>query len=1043
MCTLRSRGARPIDGGGEDNEDKGQGMTLRRWLRSVAAMLAATVTIVLCAAAAAQAGTLSGTVSYGRDVNVIPTAGVTVTAVDVTTGRAAGSVMTDPLGGYALLLAGGDYDVTFSQPGERTQTFSNLSLGRDRTLDVTLVHEGWARFAGTLLDADGAPVSGADVTLGWPTRATDGAGRFDIYLPLGDYDVALAGAAWSFERPGYSLDEDVELELTLPPHVTTTGRLRTADGDPLAGAPVAIDRGLGQYDPSGGRGLLGGFANEAVAGVVTDRAGEFQLAGYPVAGGLVTAIPGDPRWGPTSGSRHSLVTGEPLVLTAPRMSFVSGTLSDPSGPVEGVLIEARGGGSAVTAADGSFSFWALDGGATTWIRQHADGSGWEGQAWLDLSGDPTLRLTLPATEQRVVRVYDGDGDAVAGALVERPNLSGSFETAPGLTIWFGYFDRAQATTDRSGQVVFPVLAPVRTSGGPGTITPPAGSELPNGQFTLDTLNTIVSLRGRPGKLTGSLSFEDETVSGGTATLEDGQSTTLDADGRFVFFAPEGTYALTLEWTSADGGAWSFMRRTAVGYPNAFFSLIATRQTRLVSVVDQNGAPIGGAQVRLPGYAAMTYSGTLRVEPPPTLSGAFGIASFRLPVTGWPDSGGATVTAPGYLPANVAVPRVAQWTSPVTVVLAPADQPPTVTLDVTPEPLVRGDWWSVARVAVQVTAEDPQIAALACAVDGVTRTFAQTRTATAFSGTFYVNTEGRHVASCTALDGGGRTGSAQRNVGIDLKNPAAPTLSTDRPAEDALSGWFRDSVTVSFADNGDPLLADSSAGSGVDPASVPAPVTYATSGAHRASGTVADRSGRSSAARSLTVKVDADAPSSTLTCPAGPVALGATAYARWADADGQSGLSGNAAGNLALDTSAVGSFTAEHTARDRVGHTTVSSCVYDVAYPFVWRGGIAAPPSLNAVAPGVRTLRVWFSIGGDHGLGILSRQSPLVAPIDCSSGRSSGPQTAASLAGPLVWDAATGRYALDWQVGVDLPAGGCAALRLVLDDGLTREALFAR
>src|SRR5207244_10432985 len=91
-------------------------------------------------------------------------------------------------------------------------------------------------------------------------------------------------------------------------------------------------------------------------------------------------------------------------------------------------------------------------------------------------------------------------------------------------------------------------------------------------------------------------------------------------------------------------------------------------------------------------------------------------------------------------------------------------------------------------------------------------------------------------------------AASGSVVVDKKAPNAPTLSTDRPAD--YTGWWKDSVKVSFAGNGDPALADGSAGSGVDPASIPAAVTKTASGT--VSGSVKDLAGNVSAAGSMPV-----------------------------------------------------------------------------------------------------------------------------------------------------------------------------------------------
>ena len=71
------------------------------------------------------------------------------------------------------------------------------------------------------------------------------------------------------------------------------------------------------------------------------------------------------------------------------------------------------------------------------------------------------------------------------------------------------------------------------------------------------------------------------------------------------------------------------------------------------------------------------------------------------------------------------------------------------------------------------------------------------------------------------------------VKVDRTAPLAPTASADRsPDYPGDGGWYRDTVTVSFAANGDPALPDASAGSGVDAATITAAQVRATSGSHR-------------------------------------------------------------------------------------------------------------------------------------------------------------------------------------------------------------------
>jgi hypothetical protein len=106
--------------------------------------------------------------------------------------------------------------------------------------------------------------------------------------------------------------------------------------------------------------------------------------------------------------------------------------------------------------------------------------------------------------------------------------------------------------------------------------------------------------------------------------------------------------------------------------------------------------------------------------------------------------------------------------------------------------------------------------------------------------------------------GNSSSDTEPGIAIDKTSPNPPTAAADRTPEDADGGWFKDAVTVAFSSNGDPNGANGTAGSGVDPSSVPDPVTFTTQGSHTATGSVTDFAGNAASA-SLSVQVDTDAP----------------------------------------------------------------------------------------------------------------------------------------------------------------------------------------
>jgi hypothetical protein len=177
------------------------------------------------------------------------------------------------------------------------------------------------------------------------------------------------------------------------------------------------------------------------------------------------------------------------------------------------------------------------------------------------------------------------------------------------------------------------------------------------------------------------------------------------------------------------------------------------------------------------------------------------------------------------------------------------------------------------------------------------------------------------------------------IKVDESAPNTPSVAADRAPDYAGGGgWYKDSVTVSFTENGDPLLADGSAGSGVNPASIPAPQVFASDGSHTATGTLSDNAGNVSASASLSVQVDVSAPALEISCPAS-TPVGSSASATVTASDGQSGLAVDPSGTVPINTSKAGSQTVERMAIDNVGHTTTASCTTLVGHTLVISGSL--------------------------------------------------------------------------------------------------------
>lgn len=312
-------------------------------------------------------------------------------------------------------------------------------------------------------------------------------------------------------------------------------------------------------------------------------------------------------------------------------------------------------------------------------------------------------------------------------------------------------------------------------------------------------------------------------------------------------------------------------------------------------------------------------------------------------------------------------------------------------------------------------------------------------------------EGRdQSATGNATDNAGNGDSATvSGVNIDKSAPNAPSVSADRAPDYAGGGgWYKTTVTLSFAGAGDPDLANGDLGSGVHPASVPVSQTFTTSGSHTASGKVKDLAGNESAAGNKTVQVDATRPAVSIACPSNPVILGSSASASWTADDAHSGLATAASGSVALDTASVGSKTAAApTATDNVGlDSAATSCAYSVVYD--WNGFFQPVDNKDAngnyilnKAKAGSTVPVKFSLGGDQGLSIFPAGYPQTASATCASTSSDAiEEYGTGTVSGLKYDAVAEQYIYNWKTDGKW-AGTCRQLIVKLNDGTYHRANF--
>ncbi|HXI45020.1 MAG TPA: PxKF domain-containing protein, partial [Candidatus Acidoferrales bacterium] len=315
------------------------------------------------------------------------------------------------------------------------------------------------------------------------------------------------------------------------------------------------------------------------------------------------------------------------------------------------------------------------------------------------------------------------------------------------------------------------------------------------------------------------------------------------------------------------------------------------------------------------------------------------------------------------------------------------------------------------------------------------------TGTGRSATLTGLAEGTYGFRVEADDGLATSGSASLSpVVVDRSGPSAPTGATDRAPDFTATdgtGWYRDAVDVTFSGSTDPLLLDGSQPSGV--ASITATQTFSTSGEHLATGHATDGAGNASLDGSLTVHVDADAPTVTFdSCPAS-VLLGKAVSLGWAASDGESGLATAASGHVTVDTQTIGTRTLTAGATDNVGHTGSATCVVQVIFDFKgFNNPLANVPTFNKASAG-GIVSVSFSLGGAQGLAIFASGYPASAPISCGSSVALTTGTPTAAASPaLVYGG--GRYTYSWKTDKAW-AGTCRQLIVKLTDGTYHWANF--
>ena len=342
-----------------------------------------------------------------------------------------------------------------------------------------------AAVTGQVFDAYGAPVAGAEATLyrlpeGGAMRletvdgervsdadAVAGAeGRFVApNLPAGVYDLRVVAPDWApHDLPSLEVADGGTVDvgrIDLSPEARIAGRVVDGEGEPVAGATVAVDR-FAYLTSRVSR--VSRTSTGSPRGVTTDAEGRFSVGGLApgLAVGLHVSAPGF-QWKEVEGVVPP--TEEPITVELPRGVRIHGVVVDPSGdPVPRAVIESRieteitGPGSvrrgmsmsSTTAdAEGSFDATGLQpGNLTLTVREPGGGTGAVVLARTVEEGDVLGPLRLELTE----------GPAIEGTVVTAEGAPAVNVPVSLLRTWSrrggSGSSRAQTVTDARGEFRF-------------------------------------------------------------------------------------------------------------------------------------------------------------------------------------------------------------------------------------------------------------------------------------------------------------------------------------------------------------------------------------------------------------------------------------------------------------------------------------------------------------------------------------------------------------------------------------------------------------
>ncbi|MFC6232579.1 beta strand repeat-containing protein [Paenibacillus allorhizosphaerae] len=185
-----------------------------------------------------SSGAISGTVT---DASGNPVSGATVAASGF------GSATTDASGKYTLNAPVGTYTVTVAKAEFASFSKNNIQVTAGNTTEVNF---SYGAISGTVKDENGNPVSGAAVSTGGISQATNAGGSYTLNVPPGTYRVTVS-------KTGHPTESKNDIQVTAGQITTVNfGILRSAA--PLPANITVVNNVAGTPDTITVKGLTAG-----------------------------------------------------------------------------------------------------------------------------------------------------------------------------------------------------------------------------------------------------------------------------------------------------------------------------------------------------------------------------------------------------------------------------------------------------------------------------------------------------------------------------------------------------------------------------------------------------------------------------------------------------------------------------------------------------------------------------------------------------------------------------------------------------------------